>query len=223
MRILLIEDSETVANQISEGLGLRGHGVVVVGDGATGVERAREPDWDALIVDRMLPTIDGLRLVKMLRAEGVRTPALFLTALGLVEDRVEGFEAGGDDYLVKPFAMAELVARVEALGRRKTLLPRSTQTLSDLTIDRLARTVARGGRTISLQAREYELLDALLTETPNVVTRTMLLERVWKIRFDPGTNLIESHISRLRSKIDTEGAPPIIHTIRGEGYAARLG
>ena len=167
--------------------------------------------------------MDGLLLIKTLRSEGVRTPALFLTALGLVEDRVEGFEGGGDDYLVKPFAMAELVARVEALGRRENRLPSATQSLADLTIDRLARTVMRADRTISLQAREYELLDALLTETPNVVTRTMLLERVWKIRFDPGTNLIESHISRLRSKIDGERVPPLIHTIRGEGYAARLG
>ncbi|UVO53749.1 response regulator transcription factor [Sphingomonas sp. SUN039] len=223
MRILLIEDSATVASQICEGLGLRGHDVVAVGDGAAGFERARATEWDALIVDRMLPSMDGLLLVKTLRSEGVRTPALFLTALGLVEDRVEGFEAGGDDYLVKPFAMAELVARVEALGRRESRLFSASQSLADLTIDRLARTVTRGDRIISLQAREYELLDALLTETPNVVTRTMLLERVWKIRFDPGTNLIESHISRLRSKIDVEGTAPIIHTIRGEGYAARLG
>ena len=202
---------------------MRGHHVVAVIDGAAGVAQARAPEWDALIVDRMLPTMDGLALVKRLRAEHVRTPVLFLTALGLVEDRVEGFEAGGDDYLVKPFAMAELVARVEALGRRANHRPTATQSLADLKIDRLARTVLRGERQISLQAREYELLDALLNETPNVVTRTMLLERVWKIRFDPGTNLIESHISRLRSKIDIEGAPALIHTVRGEGYAARLG
>ena len=223
LRILLIEDSEVVASQICEELGLRGHHVFAVVDGAVGIAQARVPMWDALIIDRMLPTMDGLAVVKALRSEGVRTPALFLTALGLVEDRVEGFEVGGDDYLVKPFAMAELIARVEALGRRENRLPNAIQSLADLKIDRLARTVMRGERHVSLQAREYELLDALLAEAPNVVTRTMLLERVWKIRFDPGTNLIESHISRLRSKIDIEGAPALIHTIRGEGYAARLG
>lgn len=223
MKILLIEDSESVARQICEELELRGHDVIAVVDGASGLTQARTSEWDALIVDRMLPTLDGLTLVRSLRTDQVRTPVLFLTALGLVEDRVEGFEAGGDDYLVKPFAIAELVARVEALGRRENRLPTATQSLADLKIDRLARTVVRGKRLIPLQAREYELLDALLTETPNVVTRTMLLERVWKIRFDPGTNLIESHISRLRSKIDIEDAPALIHTIRGEGYAARVG
>ncbi len=222
MRILLIEDSEDAARQVRDELALRGHEVETADDGAIGLARARNPGWDVLIVDRMLPSIDGLTLVKRLRAEGIRTPVLFLTAQGLVEDRVDGFEAGGDDYLVKPFAMIELVARVEALKRRESRGTSAVQSLADLTIDRLARTVKRGDRAISLQAREYELLDALLTEAPNVVTRTMLLERVWKIRFDPGTNLIESHISRLRAKIDIEGASPLIHTIRGEGYAARL-
>lgn len=223
MRILLIEDNAAVATQISDDLGRRGHHVVAIEDGAAGMAQARAAGWDVLIVDRMLPTMDGLALVKALRVEQLRTPVLFLTALGLVEDRVEGFEAGGDDYLVKPFAMAELIARVEALGRRENQLPNTTQSLADLTIDRLTRSVTRGQRAVPLQAREYELLDALLTESPNVMTRTMLLERVWNIRFDPGTNLIESHISRLRSKIDGKGASPLIHTIRGEGYAARLG
>lgn len=222
MRILLIEDSEDAARQVCDELTLRQHEVEAVGDGVTGIARARNPGWDVLIVDRMLPAMDGLSVVKVLRTEGIKTPVLFLTAQGLVEDRVDGFEAGGDDYLVKPFAMIELVARVEALGRRQSRSANAAESLADLTIDRMARVVKRGERAITLQAREYELLDALLTETPNVVTRTMLLERVWKIRFDPGTNLIESHISRLRAKIDIEGAPPLIHTIRGEGYAARL-
>jgi two-component system, OmpR family, response regulator len=222
LRILLIEDSEDAARQVRDELTLRRHEVETVGDGATGIVRARNPDWDVLIIDRMLPGMDGLSLVKTLRAESIKTPVLFLTAQGLVEDRVDGFEAGGDDYLVKPFAMIELVARVEALGRREGRSAKAVQTLADLTIDRMARVVTRGDRAIPLQAREYELLDALLTETPNVVTRTMLLERVWKIRFDPGTNLIESHISRLRAKIDIAGTLPLIHTIRGEGYAARL-
>jgi two-component system OmpR family response regulator len=219
---LLIEDSEDAARQVRDELTLRRHEVETVGDGATGIAQARTPDWDVLIIDRMLPAMDGLSLVKTLRAEGIKTPVLFLTAQGLVEDRVDGFEAGGDDYLVKPFAMIELVARVEALGRREGRSTKAIQTLADLTIDRMARVVTRGDRAVTLQAREYELLDALLTETPNVVTRTMLLERVWKIRFDPGTNLIESHISRLRAKIDVGDALPLIHTIRGEGYAARL-
>ncbi len=222
MRILLIEDSEDAARQVRDELTLRQHEVEIVGDGATGLARARRRGWDVLIVDRMLPAVDGLTLVKFLRAEGIKTPVLFLTAQGLVEDRVDGFDAGGDDYLVKPFAMIELVARVEALKRRESRGTTAVQALADLTIDRLARVVKRGDHVIPLQAREYELLDALLTEAPNVMTRTMLLERVWNIRFDPGTNLIESHISRLRAKIDIEGAPPLIQTIRGEGYAARL-
>jgi two-component system, OmpR family, response regulator len=223
LRVLLIEDNPAITGDITVGLGARGHETIAVNDGAQGLAAARAGHWDVLIVDRMLPSLDGLTLLKTLRGEGVTTPALFLTALGLVEDRVEGFEAGGDDYLIKPFAMAELVARLEALGRREVRSTGTVQTLGDLTIDRLARTVMRNGLAIALQAREYELLDALLTQTPEVMTRTMLLERVWNIRFDPGTNLIESHVSRLRAKIDADGAPPLIHTIRGEGYAARLG
>jgi len=172
-----------------------------------------------LIVDRMVPGIDGLSVVKALRISGVNTPALFLTAMGGVEDRVEGLEAGGDDYLVKPFAMTELLARVAALGRRPLIAETSTVlVVADLAMDLIKRTVTRGGKRIELQAQEFKLLEYLMRHEGQIVTRTMLLENVWSFHFDPQTNVIESHMSRLRAKVDRGFGAELIHTIRGAGY-----
>ncbi|WP_426000618.1 winged helix-turn-helix domain-containing protein [Caulobacter sp. DWR1-3-2b1] len=174
-----------------------------------------------MIIDRMLPSLDGLSVARALREAGSEKPILVLTALGSVEDRVAGLEGGADDYLVKPFSMSELIARVDALGRRGASASPTRLTIADLTLDRLTREVRRAGEMIDLQHREFQLLEALMLQTPNVVTRIMLLVGVWKIRFDPGASLVESHVSRLRAKIDRVGSPMLIHTVRGEGYAAR--
>lgn len=221
MRVLLVEDSAQTVSFVVEGLAARDHMTTAVSTAAEGHEAVQESRFDVLLVDRMLPDGDGLDFVKALRANGTSTPVLFLTAMGLVEDRVAGFESGGDDYLVKPFSIVELVARVEALGRRLVAAPLARLVLADLVLDRITREVRRGALPISLQLREFELLEALLEASPDVLSRTMLLEQVWRIRFDPGTNLIESHISRLRAKIDLPGSEPLIRTVRGVGYAAR--
>ncbi|MEP6784726.1 MAG: response regulator transcription factor [Sphingomonadales bacterium] len=221
MRVLLVEDSAQTVSFVVEGLVARDHDIAAVGTVSAACEAVQQARFDVLLVDRMLPDGDGLALVKSLRENGTTTPVLFLTAMGLVEDRVAGFESGGDDYLVKPFSIAELVARVEALGRRVAAAPLARLALADLVLDRITREVRRGVLPISLQLREFELLEALLEASPDVLSRTMLLEKVWRIRFDPGTNLIESHISRLRAKIDLPGRDPLIRTVRGVGYAAR--
>lgn len=223
MKILLIEDDGENADYVANGLREEGHLVAKVVSGADGLICALGNDFDLLIVDRMVPGLDGLNLVKSLRATGHHTPVLFLTALGGVEDRVSGLNAGGDDYLVKPFAFSELVARVAALGRRplRTAAVETKLRVLDLELDLLSRTVRRRGELIELQPREFRLLEYLMRHAGQVVTRTMLLDHVWDIHFDPRTNVVETHISRLRSKVDKGFEPELIHTVRGSGYCVR--
>jgi two-component system OmpR family response regulator len=221
MRILLIEDDVEAAGYIAQGLRDEGHELYIASDGRNGLFRATGEDWDLLIIDRMLPGLEGLTLTRTLRAGGIATPVLFLTALGGIDDRVTGLNAGGDDYLVKPFALAELIARVAALGRRpQRTAPETLLRVADLEVDLLARSVRRAGEPVELQPREYELLEFLIKRAGQVVTRTMLLEGVWGFHFDPRTNFGESHISRLRSKINN-GRPDLIETVRGSGYCLR--
>jgi two-component system OmpR family response regulator len=222
MKILVVEDDPETAEYVMGGLAEEGHLTVRAASGDEGLFRAAAESFDLLIVDRMLPGVDGLALVKTLRGAGNRTPVLFLTALGEIDDRVTGLNAGGDDYLVKPFAFAELVARVGALGRRPPLNPVETRLkVADLELDLLSRTVRRAGQVIELQPREFRLLEYLMRHKGQVVTRTMLLENVWDFHFDPRTNVVETHISRLRGKIDKGFAPELIHTVRGAGYLVR--
>lgn len=220
-RALLIEDDAQAAAFTAKGLRESGITADVAGDGEDGYAAARDHDYDVLIVDRMLPRRDGLSVVADLRRAGVRTPVLFLSALDAVDDRVKGLRAGGDDYLCKPFAFAELVARVEALARRGDPDPRAGETVlrvGDLEIDLLARRVTRAGRSVDLQQREFQLLETLARSAGRVVTRTMLLESVWGYAFDPQTNVIDVHVSRLRRKIDRDFDRPLLHTVRGSGY-----
>jgi two-component system OmpR family response regulator len=220
MKILLIEDDREMAGYIVQGLSQEGHNLSVSHDGRDGLFRATGESFDLLIVDRMLPGLDGLNLVRTLRVGGIKTPVLFLTTLGGVGDRVGGLNAGGDDYLIKPFAFAELVARVAALGRRPHHVAAQTVLrTADLEMDLLGRTVRRGGAAVQLQPREFRLLEYLMRHAGEVVTRTMLLESVWDFHFDPRTNIVETHISRLRSKIHRDDAPELIHTVRGAGYS----
>ncbi|HVB17373.1 MAG TPA: response regulator transcription factor [Stellaceae bacterium] len=222
MKILVVEDDPETAEYVANGLAEEGHLTVQAASGDEGLFRAAAEKFDLLIVDRMLPALDGLGLVKALRAAGNRTPVLFLTALGGIDDRVTGLNSGGDDYLVKPFAFAELVARVAALGRRPPGGPvESRLCVADLDLDLLSRVVRRGGREIDLQPREFRLLEYLMRHAGQVVTRTMLLENVWDFHFDPRTNVVETHISRLRGKIDKGFALELIHTVRGAGYCLR--
>jgi two-component system OmpR family response regulator len=216
--VLLIEDEPETAAYVVAGLQGAGHEIAVAADGRIGLFEASGRPWDLLIVDRMLPGLDGLALVRTLRAGKIDTPVLFLTTMGGVGDRVAGLRAGGDDYLVKPFAFAELTARVEALGRRpRQLGPDTVLRVADLEMDMLARTVTRRGRRLTLQRQEFRLLEYLLRHAGQVVTRTMLLENVWGYHFDPHTNVIDSHISRLRGKIGAD----LVHTVRGAGYCVR--
>ena len=221
MRILLIEDDAEAAAYAAKGLREAGHVVEHALDGDSGLDMAGVGDYDAYIIDRMLPKSDGLSLLATRRNQGDETPALFLSALGEVDDRVSGLKAGGDDYLVKPYAMPELLARVEALGRRRAVEPSSVTTryqVGDLEIDLLSRTVRRASQKIDLQPREFRLLEYLMRHAGQVVTRTMLLENVWEYHFDPQTNVIDVHISRLRSKIDKDFDRPLLKTVRGAGY-----
>jgi two-component system, OmpR family, response regulator len=221
VRILLIEDDAETAEYVVAGLQGEGHDLEVAVDGRSGLFRAAGEAWDLLIVDRMLPGLDGLALLRTLRAGGITTPTLFLTTMGGIDDRVNGLNAGGDDYLVKPFAFTELVARVAALGRRpQRTAPETVLRVADLEVDLLTRLVRRGGQAVELQPREFELLQYLMRHAGQVVTRTMLLENVWDFHFDPRTTLVESHISRLRNKID-RGRAELIHTVRGSGYCIR--
>jgi two-component system OmpR family response regulator len=219
MRVLIIEDDDTAAGYLARALKEAGHVCDLFGDGEDGLEAARSGVYDVLIVDRMLPGLDGISLIEKLRREGVSTPVLVLSALGGVDDRVKGLRAGGDDYLTKPYAMSELLARVEALARRRA--PEEAETryvVGDLVLDRLAHKVTRAGETIMLQPREYRLLEYLMKNAGQVVTRTMLLENVWDYHFDPQTNVIDVHISRLRAKVDKGYDRPLLHTVRGAGY-----
>jgi two-component system, OmpR family, response regulator len=225
MRLLIIEDDRDAASYMEKGLKESGHAVDTVHSGREGLLTAAGGDYDVLIVDRMLPELDGLSLVRTLRATHDQTPVLFLSALGQVDDRVKGLRSGGDDYLAKPYAFSELLARIESLGRRRQGAvasgPETVLRYDELVVDLLARRVERGGKEIDLQPREFKLLEVLLRHAGQVMTRTMLLEKVWDYRFDPQTNVIDVHISRLRQKVDKGFAHPLIHTVRGAGYSLR--
>jgi two-component system OmpR family response regulator len=222
MRILIIEDDRDAAQYLAKGLRESGHSAEVAEDGRDGLLRAAVEPFDVLIVDRMLPNLDGLSLVQHLRKTGHATPVLFLSALGDVDDRVKGLRAGGDDYLAKPYAFSELLARIENLGRRRDQRAAATRLkVADLELDLLSRKASRAGQAIDLQPREFQLLETLMRHAGQVMTRTMLLEQVWNYHFDPQTNVIDVHISRLRQKIDRGFEPPLIHTVRGAGYCVR--
>ena len=224
MRVLVIEDDADVATYIVKALGEAGHNATHADTGEQGLFLATTEEFDVLVVDRMLPAPDGLTIIRTLRASEDFTPALVLSALGEVDDRVKGLKAGGDDYLTKPFAASELLARLEALTRRSANAGAGADTrlsVADLEVDLLARTVKRGETEIELQPREFRLLEYLMRNAGNVVTRTMLLEHVWDYHFDPQTNVIDVHISRMRQKIDRDFDTPLIHTVRGAGYALR--
>jgi two-component system OmpR family response regulator len=222
MRILIIEDDSETRDFVERGMREIGHAVTVAAEGRDGLFQATDGGFDAIVVDRMLPGLDGLSLVKMLRAAGNSTPVLMLTAIGRIADRVEGLEAGADDYLVKPFAFSELVARVNALGRRPTPQVETAKlVVGDIEIDLHRRTVHRAGRKVALQPREFSLLAELMRNSHRVMTRTMLLERVWDFDFEPKTNIVETHLSRLRSKLNAGFEVDAIETVRGAGYMIR--
>ncbi len=223
MKLLLIEDDTETRNYVKRGLCELGHVVDTAPDGQQGLLQASAGDHDVIVVDRMLPKLDGMGLLRTLRESGVQTPVLMLTALGDVDARVEGIEAGADDYLAKPFAFAELVARIGALARRPPISAAvvTQLQLADLEMDLLKREVRRGGRKLDLQPREFRLLEYLLQHAGRVVTRTMLLEKVWDYHFDPRTSVVETHISRLRGKIDRDFDIPLLHTVRGAGYCLK--
>ncbi|CAN1721560.1 Transcriptional activator protein CopR [Hyphomicrobium sp. 1Nfss2.1] len=219
MRILVVEDDNDTSNYIAQGFGEEGHVVETLTDGRDGLTQAMGEAYDVLVVDRMLPGLDGLSLVRALRAVGNKVPVIFLTSLGGVDDRVDGLNVGGDDYLVKPFAFSELRARVNALARRPHLKDTDTVLrVGDLEMDLISRSVTRAGDTIELQPREFRLLEVLMRNKGRVLTRTMLLERVWSFHFEPRTSVVETHISRLRTKIDRPYGSELIHTVRGSGY-----
>jgi two-component system OmpR family response regulator len=224
MRLLIVEDDREAADYLRKALREAGHVAELARDGDEGLAAALDGEFDVLVVDRMLPKREGLSLISELRARGNTTPVLILSALGQVDDRVTGLRAGGDDYLAKPYAFSELLARIEALSRRTT--PQSADTLyrvGDLELDRLSHRVSRGGKEIPLQPREFRLLEYLMRHAGQVVTRTMLLENVWDYHFDPQTNVIDVHVSRLRSKIDKGFDRALLHTVRGAGYMIRDG
>jgi two-component system OmpR family response regulator len=219
MRILVVEDDRKTADYIAKGLLEAGHICDVVDDGRDALFQATREQYDVMVVDRMVPGLDGLSMVKAVRAAKVKTPAIFLTSIGGVDDRVEGLEAGGDDYLTKPFAFSELLARVNALARRPPVQDQKTVLrVADLEMDIVRRQVTRQGQTIELQPREFTLLEVLMRGEGRVLTRTMLLERVWDFHFDPKTSVVETHISRLRAKIDKPFEIQLLHTIRNTGY-----
>jgi len=222
MKLLLVEDDKEAAGYLRRALSEVGHNLDHAANGRDGLMLAAAEPYDVIILDRMLPGLDGVAILRTIRAAGVKTPVLLLTAMGGIDDRVEGLEAGGDDYLVKPFAFAELLARVNALARRPP--PQDVQTeleVADLKVDLLKRKVTRGGKRIELQQREFQLLEYLMRHAGRVVTRTMLLEGVWDFHFDPKTNIVETHMSRLRGKVDRGFDQELIHTVRGAGYILR--
>ena len=221
-KILIVEDDDATAGYLAKGLGEAGYVTQCCADGRDGLFLASEGIFDLIIADRMLPGLDGLAMLGAIRAAGIETPALILSALASVDDRVDGLRAGGDDYLCKPFSFAELSARVDALVRRAdraTAEPQRTKlAVGDLEMDLLARTVVRAGRAIALGAREFNLLEYLARHAGQVVTRTMMLEKIWNYHFDPGSNVVDVHIGRLRRKLEDGFASPILHTVRGAGY-----
>ena len=219
MKLLLIEDDQRAAGYVAGGLRESGHSVDHAADGAEGLTLALASRYDVIIADRMLPHLDGLAVVQTLRAQGVATPILILSALAKVDDRVRGLRAGGDDYLTKPFAFSELLARIEVLQRRRTASePVTRLKVADLDMDLVTRKVTRGGRPVDLTAREYRLLEYLMRHAGQVVTRTMLLENVWDLHFDPETNVIDVHVSRLRQALGGANLAPLVHTVRGSCY-----
>ena len=219
MRLLIVEDDATIADFVAKGLTESGFAVDVAADGMRGLEFATSANYDAAIVDVMLPELDGLTLIDRMRARGVRTPVLILSARRTVDDRVRGLQAGGDDYLTKPFAFAELLARVQALIRRSTGTTEPTRlVVGDLTIDLLTRRGERAGRTLDLRPREFALLEYLMRNPGRVLSKTMILSQVWGYNFNPGTNVVDVLVSRLREKIDKDFEPKLLHTVRGVGY-----
>ncbi len=225
VKILIVEDDSAAAVLLQQGLSGLGYESEIARDGQEGLEKARNGGFDLWLVDIMLPGLDGLSMLRTLREEGLHVPALILSALGEVDERVEGLRAGGDDYLVKPYAFSELQARIEALLRRARAMPGTETTLevADLKVDLLTRKVTRAGQEIVLKPREFRLLEYLMRHAGQVVTRTMLLENVWDYYFDPQTNVVDVHISRLRHQVDKCFPLPLLHTIRGEGYMMRPG
>jgi two-component system OmpR family response regulator len=226
MRILIIEDDREATAYLTKAFREAGHAADAAHDGLDGYAMAREGPYDVLVVDRMLPKLDGLSLIRSLREQKIATPVIILSALGQVDDRVKGLRAGGDDYLPKPYAFSELLARVEVLARRSSAAVSGEPTayrVGDLELDRLSHRVTRNGTEIVLQPREFRLLEYLMKHAGQVVTRTMLLEHVWDYHFDPQTNVIDVHVSRLRSKVDKGFERPLIHTVRGAGYMVRAG
>jgi two-component system OmpR family response regulator len=224
MKLLVVEDDRETAAYLAKGLGESGYAVDQANDGRDGLFLATSGSYDAIILDRMLPGMDGLALLGALRGAQIRTPALILSALGSVDDRVKGLRSGGDDYLVKPFAFTELLARIEALLRRGgDMRSLTTLRVADLELDLLSRSVKRSDKVIDLLPREFQLLEYLMRNAGHVVTRTMLLENVWDYHFDPQTNVIDVHVSRLRQKIDRSFERPLLHTVRGAGYCLRAG
>jgi two-component system OmpR family response regulator len=224
MKLLVIEDDAVAASHLRQGLADAGYTVDLAHDGPSGLKMGQSGDYDLWVVDVMLPGLDGLSVLRSLREGGKTTPALILSALGEVDDRVKGLRAGGDDYVVKPYAFSELQARIEALLRRvRSLAPETTLEVGDLKMDLLTRSVSRAGQSIDLQPREFKLLEYLMRHAGQVVTRTMLLENVWEYYFDPQTNLVDVHISRLRQKIDKSFSAPMLQTVRGAGYTLQAG
>jgi two-component system OmpR family response regulator len=220
MHILLIEDDDRIAGYVAKALREEGHQVNLATDGKAGLTQATGETYDVIVLDRMLPQIDGLRVLQALRAMDIATPVLILSALGDADERVRGLRAGGDDYLAKPFSIEELVARVEVLGRRRGQPePLGRQTFGDVVIDPVTRVVSRGGKRVELTNREFRILEYLARNAGRVVTRSMLLEQVWDYSFDPQTNIIDQHVSRLRQKLDRVGGDPLIETVRGAGYS----
>jgi two-component system OmpR family response regulator len=221
-RILIIEDDPETAEQLADSLSSSGYQVDLAGDGDEGLARARAGEYAVMTIDRLLPGVDGLTVIRRLREEGIVTPALILSALGEIDDRVRGLRAGGDDYLVKPFAFAELLARVEALARRSdTVVKETVLRVGDLELDLVSRTARRSGHDIELLPREFQLLEYLVRNQGQVVPRAMLLQHVWDLHFDPTTNIIDVYVGRVRRKVDGQQAFPLIHTIRGVGYCVR--
>ena len=222
MRLLIIEDDRDAADYLAKAFREVGHVADLAADGEEGLAHALDGQYDVLIVDRMLPKLDGLSVIGTLRGKGIETPALILSALGQVDDRVKGLRAGGDDYLTKPFAFGELLARIEALLRRGSQPETTTRLrIADLELDLLGRKVVRAGKAIDVTSKEFQLLEFLARRAGQVVTRTMLLEAVWDLHFDPQTNVIDVHISRLRAAIDKGFDRPLLHTVRGAGYVLR--
>lgn len=222
MRLLLIEDDEKIASFIVKGLKEAGFTTDHARDGVEGLNMALNEDYDGAIVDIMLPKLDGLTVIETLRKRGINTPVIILSARRSVDDRIRGLQQGGDDYLTKPFAFSELLARVQALLRRASNTAEATTlTVDDLSIDLLARTVSRSGKTINLQPKEFSLLEYLMRNTGRVVSKTMIMERVWDYNFDPQTNVVEARICRLRDKIDKNFDIPLVHTVRGLGYVLK--